>query len=342
MRMRAPTIFQAEQKKHHDMHHHFLPHKLSVILTVCTTVCTTLWMIPLGARAAQSGGAHRLLVANTGKVAVIAPDGSVEREIKTGGTHDVSYLPNGNLLYQANWTKTVEVDPSGKVVWEYDSATANGNAGKSLEVHAIQRLENGTTMISESGVCRIIEVDQEGKLQKEIKLTVTTPSKHSDTRLARKTAAGTYLVAHEKDGKVREYNAEGKVIWEYAVPLFGKPTKGGHGPEAFGNQLYSVSRLTNGNTLIGTGNGHSVLEVNPKGEIVWKIEQNDLPGITLAWVTRVERLANGNTRFGNCHAGPGMPLSIEVDSSKRVVWTYSDFERMGNSTVAVDVIPAAR
>jgi hypothetical protein len=299
-------------------------------------------MIPLGARAAQSGGAHRLLVANTGKVAVIAPDGSVEREIKTGGTHDVSYLPNGNLLYQANWTKTVEVDPSGKVVWEYDSATANGNAGKSLEVHAIQRLENGTTMISESGVCRIIEVDQEGKLQKEIKLTVTTPSKHSDTRLARKTAAGTYLVAHEKDGKVREYNAEGKVIWEYAVPLFGKPTKGGHGPEAFGNQLYSVSRLTNGNTLIGTGNGHSVLEVNPKGEIVWKIEQNDLPGITLAWVTRVERLANGNTRFGNCHAGPGMPLSIEVDPSKRVVWTYSDFERMGNSTVAVDVIPAAR
>jgi hypothetical protein len=185
-------------------------------------------------------------------------------------------------------------------------------------------------------------VDRDGKLQKEVKLTVDTPSKHSDTRLARKTAAGTYLVAHEKDGKVREYNAEGKVIWEYAVPLFGKPTKGGHGPEAFGNQLYSVSRLANGNTLIGTGNGHSVLEVNPKGEIVWKIEQNDLPGITLAWVTRVERLANGNTRFGNCHAGPGMPLSIEVDPSKRVVWTYSDFERMGNSTIAVDVIPAAR
>jgi hypothetical protein len=68
------------------------------------------------------------------------------------------------------------------------------------------------------------------------------------------------------------------------------------------------------------------------------LEQNDLPGITLAWVTRVQRLPNGNTRFGNCHAGPGMPLSIEVDAAKNVVWTYNDYERFGNSTVAVEVV----
>jgi hypothetical protein len=33
-----------------------------------------------------------------------------------------------------------------------------------------------------------------------------------------------------------------------------------------------------------------------------------------------------------------MPLSIEVDPSKKVVWSYSDFARFGNSTVVVDVI----
>ena len=44
-------------------------------------------------------------------------------------------------------------------------------------------------------------------------------------------------------------------------------------------------RLVNGNTLIATGNGHSVLEVTPEKEIIWQINQNDLPGITLAWVT---------------------------------------------------------
>jgi hypothetical protein len=247
-------------------------------------------------------------------------------------------LPNGNLLFQSSWTKVTETDPSGKVVWEYDSATSNGNAGIPLEVHACQRLENGLTMIAESGVGRIIEVDRDGKMVHEIKLVRDRPNKHRDTRLVRHTPAGTYLVAHENDGKVREYNREGKVIWEFEVPLFGKKPAGGHGPEAFGNHLFSVSRIPNGNTLVGTGDGHSVLEVNPKGEIVWKVEQDDLPGIKLAWVTRVERLPNGNTRFGNCHAGPNMPFSIEVDPSKKVVWSYSDFARFGNSTVAVDVI----
>lgn len=303
---------------------------------------TALLGLAANADAAQTGAAKRLLVANTGKIAIVAPDGTIEFEMKSGGLHDASMLPNGNILCQTSWTKTAELTPQGKVVWEYDSATANGNAGTKLEVHAIQRLENGNTMISESGVGRLIEVDKDGKLQHEIKLTRDKPSAHSDTRLVRRTPAGTYLVAHENDGKVREYNREGKVVWEYEVPMFGKKPAGGHGPEAFGNHLYSVIRLENGNTLIGTGNGHSVLEVNPKGEIVWKVEQDDLPGIKLAWVTRVERLPNGNTRFGNCHAGPGMPLSIEVNPAKEVVWTYSDFERFGNSTVLVDVIPAAK
>jgi hypothetical protein len=297
----------------------------------------------LRAATEQKGTPQRLLVASAGgKIAFVSPDGAIERELKVPGLHDLSLLPNGNLLTQSGWTKTIEVDPSGKTVWEYDSAKSNGNEGVPMEVHSVCRLANGNTMIAESGAGRIIEVDREGKLQHVIKLKVDHRSKHSDTRLVRPTPAGTYLAAHERDGKVREYDRDGKVVWEYAVPLFGKKPAGGHGPEGFGNQLFSVVRLENGNTLIGTGNGHSVLEVNPQGEIVWKVEQNDLPGITLAWVTRVERLPNGNTRFGNCHAGRGMPLSIEVDPAKNVVWSYSDFERFGNATVAVDVLPAAR
>jgi hypothetical protein len=68
------------------------------------------------------------------------------------------------------------------------------------------------------------------------------------------------------------------VVWEYEVPLFGKELQGGHGPEAFGNSVFSAIRLANGNTLIGTGNGHSVLEVTPKKEIVWKVAQREAPG----------------------------------------------------------------
>ncbi len=112
-------------------------------------------------------------------------------------------------------------------------------------------------------------------------------------------------MAHESDGCVREYDATGKIVWAFEMPLFGKPWKGGHGPEAFGNAVFSAHRLPNGNTLVGAGNSHSVLEIMPKKEIVWQVEQNDLPGVTLAWVTRTERPPNVNMLIGNCHAGAG-------------------------------------
>ena len=50
-------------------------------------------------------------------------------------------------------------------------------------------------------------------------------------------------MAHEKDGLVREYDGVGGTVWEFQVPLFGKePAAGatGHGPDAWGNQCYSV------------------------------------------------------------------------------------------------------
>jgi hypothetical protein len=287
-----------------------------------------------GLEAAQTGTPRRLLAADdsTRRLAIVAPDGSLEWETPVTSIHDAWVLPNGNVLLQQGWTRIVEMTRERKVVWEYDAAKMNGNTGKRVEVHAFQRLENGLTMIAESGPARIIEVDHAGRIEREVKLTVKRPNAHSDTRLVRKIANGHYLVAHENDGAVREYDPSGKVVWEYDVPLFGRERKGGHGPEAFGNSVYSATRLANGNTLIGTGNGHSVLEVTPDKQIVWKVEQRDLPGITLAWVTRVERLPNGNTLIGNCHAGPDNPQFIEVTPARKIVWTWKDFEKFGNST----------
>ena len=162
-------------------------------------------------------------------------------------------------------------------------------------VGLVQRLADGTTMIVESGPARIIEVGRDGRIQKEIGLTVDHPAVHSDTRNARKTEAGTYLVAHERDGVVREYDAAGRVIWEFDVPLLGKERRGGHGPEAFGDQVYAAVRLANGNTL-----------------------------------------------FVNCHAGPDNPQIIEVTPAKQVVWTFKDFTTFGDALpVAVVLEPDA-
>ena len=278
--------------------------------------------------------AHRVLMQGNGKLAIVAPDGHVEWQMKWGGIHDVHVLPGGNIMLQQRMRKIVEIDPKSKqIVWSYDASTANGNQGKKVEVHAFQPLPNGRIMIAESGPARIIEIDRAGKIHHQIKLQVDDPHPHRDTRLVRKLKSGNYLVCHEGDGALREYHGKtGKIVWEYNVPLFDKPRKPGHGPEAFGNQLFAALRLQSGNTLIATGNGHSVLEVTPKKKIVWQIHQNDLPDITLAWVTTLEVLPSGNYVIGNCHAGPDNPLLIEIEpKSKKVVWTFNRFDLFGNS-----------
>ncbi len=291
--------------------------------------------------ASIASGQHRLALQGNGKLAIVGRDGQIEWELKWGGIHDLHVLPNGNLMVQQGSNKVAEIDVQKKEVsWSYDSAKSNGNEGKRIEVHAFQPLADGTVMIAESGAQRIIEVDRSGKLLREIKLKVDRPNAHTDTRLARKLENGNYLVCHEGDGVVREYDASGKIVWEYDVPLFDKQPKGGHGPDSWGDKCFAALRLSNGNTLIATGNGHSVLEVTPEKEVVWKVEQKELPNITLAWVTTLEVLKNGNYLIGNCHAGKGQPLVIELEpKTKKVVWTFDQFEAFGNdvsNTKALD------
>jgi hypothetical protein len=304
------------------------------------------WLFAMAASSlhADQNITHRLLIADdsTRRVAIVAADGSIEWEHKIGSIHDLHLLSSGNVLCQLSWTQIVEIDPrTDKIVWDYDAAKRNGNEGKRLEVHAFQRLANGNTMIAESGIGRIIEVDNKGKIVHQIALKIGTPSVHSDTRIARKLANGNYLVCHESQGVVREYDGAGKVVWDYAVPLFGKQPRPGHGPEAFGNSVFSAVRLTSGNTLLSTGNGHGILEVTPAKQIVWSLKQNDLPNIVLAWVTTLQVLPNGNIVFGNCHAGPNNPQVIEITRDKRVVWTFRDFNKFGNSAPTSEVLDVA-
>jgi hypothetical protein len=252
--------------------------------------------------------------------------GQLAWEIPIRDIHDLWVLPNGNILTQTNWTFVAEFDSQQRIVWSYDASKMNGNAGKPVEVHSFQRLPSGLTMIAESGPGRIIEVDKSGKIKNQIKLKVSKPDPHRDTRLVRKLDNGHYLVCHEGDAAVREYDSLGAITWEYAVKsASGTPVA-----------VYSANRLRNGHTLIGCGNGHRVIEVDLDGKTVWSVEEKDLPGIQLTWVTMTERLPNGNTFIVNCHAGPNQPQLLEVTPDKKVAWAYRDFSNFGNA------LPAAR
>lgn len=283
---------------------------------------------------------HRFIASDRtkGKTTIVGADGKTEWEFANKhDVHDIHLLPNGNVLTHISHTTIVEISAQKEIVWKYE---AKPKAGSDLrvEVHAFQRLANGDTMIAESGNARIIEVNKEGKIVKEIPLAVKKPSSHRDTRMARKLANGNYLVCHEGEGSVKEYDAAGKVVWEYVLDLGGRPRANGHGVEGHGTEVYGAVRLPNGNTLIAGGNNNRVIEVNPAKEIVWQVDQKDLPGITLAWVTTLHVLPNGNVIIGNCHAGPTNPQLVEVTRDKKVVWTVKDFNRFGDSFAASHVI----
>lgn len=286
----------------------------------------------LALAAAQADEDRLVLVsASYGKnvVAICDAKGAVLWKLDTpgpekghAGHHDVHLLGNGNILFHDSWTKIQEITLGKEVVWEYDSARMNGNEGKRVDVHAFARLDNGETVIVESGVGRIIHVDKDGKLVKEVPLG---EGGRKSTRLMRILDNGHYLACAENPGVVTEYDENGKVVWEYEI----------------GTRVYGAIRLKNGNTLIGSGSGNRVVEVTPKKEVVWEVTKT-VPGtnISLAWMATVQELPNGNLALGNCHAGESNPQIFEITQDKKVVWEFKEWELVGNGLACWQILNA--
>ncbi len=236
------------------------------------------------------------------------------------GHHDVHLLPNGNILFHDTWTTLKEITLGKKVVWTYDSAKQNGNAGKRVDVHAFARLKNGSTMIVESGVGRVIEVDKQGKLVHQFALK---KGGTQSTRWARHTPTGTLLVCSEQPGVVTEYNRKGEIVWDYLI----------------NTRVYGAIRLKNGNTLIASGGGKSVVEVTPAKKVVWQIKDK-VPGadIGLGWMTCLQELKNGNRIIGNCHAGDQNPQIFEITKDKKVTWEFDEWNLVGNGLACWQVL----
>ena len=255
-----------------------------------------------------------------GKVFEVSADGTILWDYPAQNANDIWILPNGNLLFNTGHG-VKEVTKDKKVVFSYESES---------EIYACQRLSNGNTFIGECNKGRLLEISPGGKIVKEVRLLPPgTDGKHMYMRNARKLENGHYLVAHYGEEVVIEYDHDGKILKRIPAP-------GG---------AHSAIRLPNGNTLISCADLNKdpkVIEVDPDGKIVWEVRKNELPGITLKFMSGLQRLPNGNTvmtnwlghnEFGNA------PHIIEVTPDKKVVWTFSDFKsiRTISSIQLIDV-----
>lgn len=253
---------------------------------------------------------HRLLVSGCGygEVAVFAEDGTREWSFAEKNEADDAWLlPNNDIVMAYKYgIRIVRPDWKSGKGGEILNDRPTPNKG---ETHSCQPLPNGGFLIGESydGVSFIVELDAALKETKRIELK-GLGGKHQTFRQIRKTPQGTYLITQQQKGGVAmEIDAGGSTI------------------RKFPDGRFSAERLDNGNTLIACGDAHRFIEVDAENNIVWALEQNDLPGISIGFAAGVQRLPNGNTIFCNWggHGGTAGDSIIEVTPGKKVVWSTS-------------------
>ncbi|MFN6137003.1 MAG: hypothetical protein ACK480_00705 [Planctomycetota bacterium] len=254
---------------------------------------------------AQETIKHSYLVLGA-KTAIIAEDGKVVWE-HAGGSRDGFVLPNGNVLL-AYSDRVEEVTKNKEVVFSYKLDPAN------KEIGTAQRLYNGNTLVTELGPKpRLLEVGSEGKIQSQVALEPETDNAHMQTRMARQLRNGNYLVPHLLAFAIKEYAPDGRVVRTYKTDfesLGGRPAE---------NWPFTAIRLDNGNTVASLTHGNKVIELDPRGQVVWKVTNEDVGGL-FKDPCGSQRLANGNTVIGSHGANTGVSM-VEVTPQNKIVWT---------------------
>jgi hypothetical protein len=223
---------------------------------------------------------------------------------------DATQLSNGNIIF-SHMSGAAMVSPDKKILWHYD-------APPGTEVHSIQSIGKNRVLIMRNGhpAQAMIINTATGKTEKVIPIPTTVNGTHGQFRHIRMTKAGTLLVPHLSEGKVVEYDLNGKVL--RTIP---------------DTSPWQAVPLKNGNILISGDHDRYAREVNPKGETVWQFTQADAPGYKLGNFQTADRLANGNTIITFWVAGdddtshwPGTVQVMEVTPAKKIVWAMSSWK----------------
>ena len=259
-----------------------------------------LWLAQTMMAGEQTDKFPPLLYAAEGAQKIIryGPDGNVAWEYPAEMARDVWALPNHNVLFcfnrrydsgkHDNPSGVMEVTPGKGVVFSFSTTG---------QVWSCQRLVDGNTLVGAASQGKLLVVNPGAKVIKSIRL-VNAPG-HSCLRNARQIANGDFLVAEESAHAVREYSAEGKLVWEIKLPF----------------APFSAVRLGNGNTVIC--GQQSLVEVDRADKMIWSVEGNDLPELGIRWFAGIQVLPNRNLFV--CNAGGKVPF-IEISRDKRITW----------------------
>ena len=203
-----------------------------------------------------------------------------EQHLDMHDTHDIDMLPNGNLLI-ANmraWNESTERSDdrvavynrtTDEVVWEwtfrnhYPASTDGGYAEDWTHVNDVDRIAEGRYLVSPRNFDQVIVINRSTK---DITARLGSDDNHSilyeqhnPDWLVSESGNPTILVADSENDRVVEYaRRDGRWIETWSV---------GTGQLSWPRD---ADRLPNGNTLITDSLNHRVIEVTPRGKIVWE------------------------------------------------------------------------
>jgi outer membrane protein assembly factor BamB len=236
-----------------------------------------------------------------------SPDGKLVWEHKfpavavcfrMSGADDVLFADGGSP------TGVQLIDRNHKVLFDYRA--------KCEQILTCDVLPSGNLLLAEQGPCQAVEVNRSGEVVSTLKMNTTEQTAHRQVRCIHRLDNGHILACHEAEAVVREYDRDGKSVWEY--------------PNV--TNVFEALRLPDGNTLIGCGTDKRVIEVTPDKKIVWEFTAAEAPDLNLTWITSLQVLKNGNFVIANFlrgQEGRGVhAFEVTHDSRKQVVWKFAD------------------
>lgn len=246
-----------------------------------------------------------ILAGCSGVVQKFDPQGDIVWTWKegVGNMGDCQILKNGNVLF-ADGDDVTEVTPEGEVVFHFVPEDRRPDS-----VFSAQRLDDGKTVVGWNSQNKILELDAQGKVIKTVDCQFLDKiNSHSNQRWVRKTAEGTYLVAHKSKGVAAEYDESGKLLRQMSVPE---------------KEIYGVWELPDRKILASFLDCLVIFDENAKE--IWRFSASELPETPITYMCSIFVRKNGNIVVGNYAANRKDVHAVcmfEITKDKKLVWSY--------------------
>ena len=224
---------------------------------------------------------------------------------------DLQLLPNGNLLF-ADGAKAQEITQDGKVVFTFIPE----DNGRNDLVFSAERLDDGNTLVCWNTANKMVLVDPNGKIVKEIQCQFASPKNddHHNLRIVRKTPRGTYWAAHKHSGTVAEYAEDCTFMRKFVLE---------------GKDAYAVQELPSGEIMATYLDCIVIFDKDCKEVWRWTNEDMAKLGVENSYLCNIFPRKNGNFVISNfaCNTGDKhLVCMFEFTRDKQVVWYYQNPE----------------